>query len=63
MIKPKKKDADKKTLSFFMVGFPTVLIILIGFFLTDLTRSVIQIALAVYQFILLKQFLDSYYGE
>lgn len=56
----KKKDVDRKSLSFFMLGFPTLLIILIGLLNNSLV-TMIQIVIAIYQFILLKQFLDNYY--
>jgi len=59
----KRKESDKQVLSFFMIGFPTVLIILTGLFMDGMVNSLIQIALAVYQFILIKQFLNSYYGD
>jgi len=59
----RREESNKEVLSFFMIGFPTVLIILTGLFLDGATNSLIQIALAVYQFILIKQFLNSYYGD
>ena len=58
----RKESTDKQVLSFFMIGFPTVLIILVGLFIDGMVNSLIQIALATYQFILIKQFLNSYYG-
>ncbi len=59
-----KKSLDKSVLSFFMIGFPTVLIIIVGVLLRQedsLIVALIQIVLAIYQFITLKQFLDKYY--
>lgn len=54
----KKREVDKKVLSFFMLAFPTLLIIALGM-LSDAWWG--MILLAFYQFILLKQFLDHYY--
>jgi len=59
MEKKREKRVDKKILTFFLIAFPTILIIAIG--LLTPTAWWAQIALAVYQFILLKQFLDNYY--
>ena len=55
-----ERRVDKKILTFFLIAFPTLLIIVLG--LVSGTGSwVAQIALAFYQFILLKQYLDNYY--
>ncbi len=59
-----KRPLDKSVLSFFMIGFPTVVIIILGVLLkqeSSFTVAAIQIVLAIYQFITLKQFLDNYY--
>lgn len=59
-MKPQRKvRVDKKILTFFLIAFPTLLIILLGAWVKD--SWFIQIALALYQFILLKQYLDNYY--
>lgn len=57
--KKKQMQVDKKIWSFFTISFPTVLIIAIS----QLTPSAwwVQVILAFYQFIVLKQFLDNYY--
>ena len=54
-----QKKVDKKILTFFLIAFPTLLIIALGMLTTDGWWA--QILLAFYQFILLKQFLDNYY--
>lgn len=59
-MKRKNKKLDKKILSFFLIAFPTVLIIAFGALNPYSTWS--QILLAIYQFILLKQYLDNYYN-
>ena len=59
MVEKKQKSVDKKILTFFLIAFPTLLIIALGM----LTPSGwwAQVLLAFYQFVLLKQFLDNYY--
>jgi len=59
--KKENKKADRKVLTFFLLAFPTLLIIAMGSFFPD--SWLIQILLAFYQFILLKQVLDDYYGH
>jgi len=58
MVKMEKKP-DSKVLSFFLIAFPTLLIIA----LQQLTPSAwwASVLIAIYQFIMLKQFLDKYY--
>jgi len=58
MKKTKQQKVDKKILTFFLIAFPTLLIIALAM-LTNAWWA--QILLALYQFILLKQFLDNYY--
>lgn len=55
------KEERSKALSFLMLAFPTLLIIAIMM----LTPSAwwATLLLAIYQFIMLKQFLDKYYEE
>lgn len=59
MEKPKKKKVDKKMLTFFLIAFPTLLVIALGMLVPRSWWA--QVLLAFYQFILLKQFLDDYY--
>jgi len=59
MAKQKEIPKNRKVLSFFMLGFPTLIIIAVGN--ATIWLSGIQILLALYQFILIKQFLDDYY--
>ena len=56
----KQKRVDKKTLTFFLVGFPTLLIIILHILSPDSWWA--MVLLAFYQFILLKQVLDDYYN-
>lgn len=58
MIK-KKQKVDKKMLTFFLIASPTIIIIILGMLNQDTWWA--QIALAFYQFVLLKQYLDNYY--
>ena len=60
MAKQKEKKVDKQVLSFFMIAFPTVLIIALFMIVEDAWW--VTILLAIYQFVLLKQFLDTYYN-
>ena len=61
MAKEKEKvPLDKSVLSFFLIAFPTVVIILVGI-IGGKWFWLIQIVLAVYQLVTLKQFIDSYY--
>lgn len=54
-----KIKTDKKIWSFFMIAFPTVLIIAILMLVPSAWW--VTVILAFYQFLLLKQFLDTYY--
>ena len=58
--KVKSKPLDKKVLTFFLIAFPTLMIIVVGIFVRNAWPF--QILLALYQFIVLKPFLDDYYG-
>jgi len=53
------QKVDKKILTFFLISFPTLIIIALG--MLSPTAWWAQILMAFYQFILLKQFLDNYY--
>jgi len=61
MVKTKQDEpkVDKKILTFFLIAFPTLLIIALGMLNPNAWWA--QILLAFYQFVLLKQFLDNYY--
>jgi len=59
MKKQETKKVDKKMLTFFLIAFPTILVIALGMLSTGTWWA--QILLAFYQFVLLKQFLDNYY--
>jgi len=62
MVKEKKEKAplDKSVLSFFLIAFPTIIIVLVGI-IGGKFYWAIQIILAIYQLVILKQFIDSYY--
>lgn len=53
------KKVDKKILTFFLIAFPTLLII--ALLMLNPKTWWATILIAFYQFILLKQFLDNYY--
>ena len=55
----KHKKVDKKMLTFFLIAFPTILVIALGMLSPGAWWA--QVLLAFYQFVLLKQFLDNYY--
>ena len=60
MEKPKEvKEVDKKVFSFFVLAFPTILIVIFSMLSPSLWWA--NIFLAIYQLIMLKQFLDNYY--
>lgn len=59
MEQKKGKEKDRKTLSFFLIGFPTILIIAQSILYP--TSWFVSIALGIYQLLVLKQFLDDYY--
>jgi hypothetical protein len=50
---------NKKVLTFFMIAFPTVLIVALSYLSKDAWWG--QIFLAIYQFIILQQFVENYY--
>jgi hypothetical protein len=50
---------NKKVLTFFMIAFPTVLIVALSYLSKDAWWG--QILLAIYQFIILQQFVENYY--
>jgi hypothetical protein len=56
-----KKRVDKKMLTFFLIAFPTLLIVALAQLEPGTWWA--QILLAFFQFTLLKQFLDNYYEE
>jgi len=53
------QQVDKKILTFFLIAFPTLLIIALSMIAPNTWWA--QILLAFYQFVLLKQVLDNYY--
>lgn len=57
-----KKEVDRKVFTFFILAIPTALIIMLSNLIGEKTWWA-QILLAAYQFILLKQFLDSFYED
>jgi len=57
--KVRKIPLNKKVLTFFMIAFPTVLIVAISYLAPEAWWA--QILLAIYQFIILQQFVESYY--
>lgn len=54
-----EKRPNKKVLSFFTLAFPTIIIFSIG--MLEPSAWWASLLLAFYQFVMLKQFLDSYY--
>ena len=63
MKKKTEKHPDKKVFSFFVLAFPTILIVCFGLLLPNTSWvALIKILLAMYQFVMLKQFLDDYYA-
>lgn len=59
----KARKPDKKVFSFFILAFPTILIVILATLLpAELWwATFLYIVIAVYQFLMLKQFLDNYY--
>ncbi|MFW6130038.1 MAG: hypothetical protein ACOC56_02565 [Atribacterota bacterium] len=58
-MKQEKKAVDKKTLSFFLIGTPTIIIVFL--MMVPKFYWIAAMVLAFYQLILLKQFLENYY--
>ena len=57
-----KKKADPKVRTFFLLAFPSILIVALAMlFPNSWEAAIIMIMLVVYQFIMLKQFIDQYY--
>ncbi len=56
--KKKSKETDRKVLSFFLIMFPTIMIVALGILNPNAWA---MIALAFWQSVMLKQFLDNYY--
>jgi hypothetical protein len=56
-----KKRVDKKMLTFFLIAFPTLLIVALAQLEPGTWWA--QILLAVFQFVMLKNVLDNYYEE
>ena len=54
-----KKEVDRKVFSFLQLAFPTVLIVALAMLTPDAWWALI--VLAIYQMLVLKQFLDKYY--
>ena len=53
---------DPKVRSFFILAFPSVVVIILAMWFTvDVKTSVVMMILAIYQFLLLKQFVDQYH--
>jgi len=59
MVEQKPKPINKKVFAFFIIGFPILLIVILGLLYPNTWP--IQILLVVYVFILLRQFLNNYY--
>ena len=59
MVKQNKKEDKSKVLTFFLLAFPTLLIVALAQLAPGDTWWAL-ILIAIYQFILLKQFLDRY---
>jgi len=57
-----KKKTDRKTFSFFIIMFPALIMALIGI-IGDKTffNAILQIAFLLFQSVLLKQFIETYY--
>jgi len=55
------KDDSKTTKTAFILMFPALIIAAIASMYSPLAMSVIVVALAVYQFLMLKQFIEDFY--
>jgi len=56
-------DERKKLLTLFMLFFPSILIVLVPEMLIWWMPIVFKFLLLFYQFIILKNFIDKYYGD
>jgi len=59
MKEKEKVPLNKKVLTFFMIAFPTLMIVSLSYLSPSAWWA--QILLAIYQFIILQQFVENYY--
>jgi len=57
-----KKEKDKRLLTMLVLFFPTVLIVAVSSIQDPIYRTVLQLLLAFYQLITMKNLMDEYYG-
>lgn len=65
-VKPKKEYSEKEkatTKTLFVLLFPTIIIAGIGVAYSTVNASIIIVLLAIFQFIMTKQFAESYYKK
>jgi len=60
--KEERKEKDKMALTFLILFFPTVLVIAVTGVADPILRTVLQILIALFQGILIKNFLGEYYS-
>lgn len=63
MEKKTKTAKDRKTLTLFLFVLPSVLIAMSTYIQDTILRMIFQVVLVVFQSVLIKSWLDSYYGE
>ena len=62
MMRNKPKKADPKVRTFFLLAFPSLLVVALAMlFEVDIKVAVIMVMLVIYQFLMLKQFVDQYH--
>ena len=62
VVEPEKKEDDKATNTAFILMFPALILAgMAAFYATSVWASMLAIALAIYQFLMLKKFIGDYY--
>lgn len=60
---PQQKGTDRKVFSFFLLLFPSLLIAVMSYLFSGGAVMIVQAIIIFYQAVLLKQFVEGYYGD
>lgn len=63
MNKQQKKDKNKKVLTMVITFFPTIIIVALSNLEVSLLRVILMLMVAFYQYMILNNLLDEYYGD
>jgi uncharacterized membrane protein len=62
-MKPEIQDNPKVTSTAFILMFPALILAGMAVYLAPLSGSILALALALYQFLMLKKFVEDYYRK